>query len=451
MISIRIFLVVVLLATITLTLFLSALHGYRSSLRQADSLFDSKLSDTAHLLAITTTRTDNPADLTTSTAGPFAFQIWQEGVLLQHSMNVPHTPIARFTPGYQFSNFNNYRWRTFVHPVAGGRWIMTAERLDLRSSLAEAVILKSVVPVIASLPLLGLLVWFTVGYGLSPLHRLAAHLRDRRADDLSELPAERQPRELEQVIASTNDLLRRLEASFQREKRITSDAAHELRTPISALKVHLHNLERELPQGQQLNMGHLKKSVERMGRLIEQVLLLSRMAPEHYVANFSPLDLHALVQEQVARTYEQFEQRKQVVELDGESVWVSADTLAMESLVQNLLENACKYSPEQGRIHVTVTREHDQARLSVEDSGPGIPEELYERIFDRFYRLHGDQHSSGTVGSGLGLSIVRHIADLHRADIRLSRSAALGGLQVTVLLPAVSRGTAVTGTSGMHS
>lgn len=435
MISIRIFLVVVLLATITLTLFLSALHGYRSSMAQAHELFDMKLSDTAHLLAATTSGDDRDAGAATVTAGQFAFQVWVDGMLKQHSGNVPYTPIARLEPGYQYTNFNNYRWRTFAYRAARERWILTAERLDLRNELGEGIIVKSVLPLIASLPVLGLLVWVTVGYGLSPLHRLATRLRNKRIDDLSALPVERQPRELIQVISSTNDLLHRLEASFAREKRITSDAAHELRTPISALKVHLHNLERDLPPGHH-EVEQLKQSTERMGRLVEQMLLLNRVAPEQYVAEFRTQDLHALVQRHIADHYAQFEQRRQGVELRGSGAWVAGDAFALETLLLNLLDNACKYTPRGGQIRISVARHNGRVHLVVEDSGPGIPESQRERIFDRFYRLGGDQHASGVTGCGLGLSIVRHIADLHRAAVVLSRSADLGGLCVDTSFPA---------------
>lgn len=247
--SIRIFLVVVLLATITLTVFLSALHGYRSSMEEAQQLFDIKLSDTARLLAAT----GSPGRVSGQpipAASQFAFQVWQDGRMIQQSTNAPATPIAHFEPGYQYTNFSNYRWRVYAFPeTAGQRWVFTAERVDLRNELAEDIIMQSVLPVVATLPPLGLLIWLIVGYGLSPLRQLARQLHEKRADDLGALSVDRQPYELRQLVVSTNDLLRRLEASFTREKHFASDAAHELRTPISALKVHLHNLAQDLPEG----------------------------------------------------------------------------------------------------------------------------------------------------------------------------------------------------------
>jgi two-component system sensor histidine kinase QseC len=433
--SIRIFLVVVLLATITLTVFLSALHGYRSSMAEAQQLFDIKLSDTAHLLAATSA-TGLTQQRAITTAGQFAFQVWQDGRLIQHSANVPATPIAHFEPGYQHSNFNNYRWRIFAYPGSmPQRWVFTAERVDLRDKLAEDIIMESVLPVVASLPPLGLLIWLIVGYGLSPLRQLARQLRDKRADDLGALPVDRQPNELKQLIISTNDLLHRLEASFTREKYFASDAAHELRTPISALKVHLHNLAQDLPEGHH-DLQQVQQSVERMGKLIEQILTLNRTTPDLYMANFTAVDLHALIQNHIADNYSRFEEKNHSVELYGHPTFLQGDRFALQTLVQNLLDNACKYTPAGGQIRVSADTCNGNVVLIVEDSGPGIPDEQHERIFDRFYRIGGDQHNSGVIGCGLGLSIVQHIAELHHATITLQRSAALGGLSVSVTFPA---------------
>jgi len=433
--SIRIFLVVALLSTMTLTIFLSALHGYRASMSEAQTLFDTKLADAAQLLAVTYGR-HMPENGVRGTARQFAFQVWQDDVLGQHSENVPQTPIAHLESGYQYNNFGNYRWRTYVlNDALMNRWIITAERVDLRNELAEHVILKSVIPVVVALPLAGLLVWFVVGHGLSPLRRLAAHLRDKRADDLGPLPIEDQPRELLQVVASINDLLRRLGASFLREKRFAADAAHELRTPISAMKIHLHNLARDLPPGNH-NLQQLESATSRMHNVVEQVLALHRTAPDEIMMRFVPVDLHALVQDYIARKYAVFEERNLQLELDGQRACVTGDSFALETLVQNLLDNACKYTPAGGRIRVSVHERDTQVILRVQDSGPGIPADQHERIFDRFYRLGGDQHASGVVGCGLGLSIVRHVADLHQASITLGKSVFESGLSVSVSFPA---------------
>jgi two-component system sensor histidine kinase QseC len=430
--SIRVFLVVVLLATITLTVFVSALHGYRSSMEQAEQLFDLKLADAARLLDDSANR--YPAGVAPSTR-QFGFQVWENGVLQQRSVNVPETPISHFQPGYEYSNFDNFRWRTFALKVPGReRWIMTTEREDRRLELGEGIIQKSVLPVVLSLPVVGLLTWLIVGYGLSPLRQLAGRLHNKRATDLRALPLERQPRELLRLIRSINDLLQRLEASFERETRFASDAAHELRTPISVLKVHLHNLAHDLPSGHH-DLQMLVQATDRMGKVVEQVLSLNRIAPDRYQARFSRVDLHELVQQCIADHYALFDTRNQVIAMEGGPAELDGDSFDLLTLTHNLLENASKYTPDGGDIRVLVDRDDQGVRLVVEDSGPGIPEEQRQRIFDRFYRLGGDQHDSGVVGCGLGLSIVRQIAELHQASVSLARSGFPTGLRVTVQFP----------------
>jgi len=285
-----------LLAIMTLTVFLSALHGYRSSITEVQQLFDSGLQDKARLLAIT--GNGRPAGIEViDISEQYAFQVWQDGKILQRSSNTPMTAISNLQQGYQDVNIGRHRWRsyTWIDPSQNRRAV-AAERIDIRNVLAESVIMKSVMPVILTLPVAGLLIWLIVGYGLAPLRNLAAHLRSRRAEDLRPIPESRQPLELRQVIASTNDLFARLEASFSREQRFASDAAHELRTPISALKVHLHNMSKNLPAGDH-DLVQLQAAVDRMGSLVEQILALHRIAPDQYMARFREIDLYQLVRQ----------------------------------------------------------------------------------------------------------------------------------------------------------
>ena len=444
--SIRIFLVVVLLAIMTLIIFLAALHGYKSSVKEVQQLLDSELTDKAHLLAMT----GNGSDLTVevvSISGQYAFQVWQDGKLLQRSDNTPLTPVTNLEEGFQDVNFNSYRWRTFTwfDPVRNRRAI-TAERIDTRNMLAEGIILESVLPVVATLPVAGLLIWLVVGYGLAPLRNLAAHLGSRRAEDLRRIPETQQPVELMQVVTTTNDLLGRLEASFARERQFASDAAHELRTPISALKVHLHNLSKDLPAGHH-DMLQLQAAADRMGNLVEQILVLYRTTPDQYMARFRELDLYQLVQDIIISIYPEFESKNIRLELTGQGAIMRGDRFALETLVKNLLDNACKYTPAGGDVRVSVSTDSTAVRLQVEDSGPGVPAAHYRRIFDRFYREGGDQHQSGVVGCGLGLAIVNHIADLHEAAINVQASSFETGLSVSVEFPHASR----TATSGNRS
>ena len=442
--SIRVFLLVALLSTIILVNFVSALHGYRASMAEAQRLFDRQLATTARLL--TAMPQPETAAIVVGQTEDLAFQVWAgKERLLMRSANAPQESIAPFEEGYREVNFSGYRWRVFTDFAPERRgWVQVAERIDLRYRLADKMILESVLPILLGIPVAGLLIWLVVGRGLSSLRRLAEALKKKRAEDLSPLPLEEPPEELLPVVKSTNALLARLQASFDRERRFSADAAHELRTPISAIRVHAHNLELELRDLQcqrrsieQVpdSLEKLKGSVERMTHLVEQILDLYRTTPDHYPARFEPLDLYQLAREEIAESYAAFAAKNQSVELHGGAAPLFGDRFALAILLKNLLGNANKYTPEGGSIDVWARTEGERTILRVEDSGPGIPEAEYPRIFERFYRVGGDRHDTSVEGCGLGLSIVQHIAQLHHALIQLGKSVPGQGLSVRIDFP----------------
>lgn len=456
--SIRSFLVIVILSTITLMAFLTALNGYHDSMAKAEQLFDSGLIDKAHLLSIafssnpidgSSLKNENMNARTKKNIIPdiltkghiFAFQIWHNESLLLHSPQAPQVPIANFQQGFQDKNFLNHRWRIYsYYNKTSNLWIMTAERMDIRYVLAENIILETILPIVLMLPLLGILIWTIISYGLSPLRQLAKELGNKRADDLTPLAIDKQPVELIQVVNSTNDLFNRLKASFLREKRFASDAAHELRTPISAIKIHLHNLSHLIPSDEN-SFKQLTLAVDRMGHLVEQILNLNRTSTEQYSARFSSFDLYELAQEIIINEYDHFAEKNLKIALEGalegKRCQLQGDKFSLEILIQNLLTNAYKYTPEGGSVLVSVYPDKTDGKtniiLKVEDSGPGVPDDQYERLFDRFYRLNGDCHASGTMGCGLGLAIVQQIVELHHAKISLGHSSFPGGLLVQVI------------------
>jgi two-component system sensor histidine kinase QseC len=402
-------------------------------MRQAEILFDGQLESIATVLDELTVNESAAFDNPDDTA--IAFQIWQAGKLLQRSSNTPDTPVVPLVAGFRDGNFGGFRWRILTRPSsAGDGWIMVAERADIRFVLADQVLLQAVLPIVLGLPVIGLLIWGIVGRGLSPLSRLASQLREKRSDDLTALPTEAVPAELQQVIASTNALLGRLTSAFERERRFAADAAHELRTPISVLKVQTYNLAHELPAGSE-NLTTLTHGIERLHHLVEQILALYRNTPEQSLAEFVELDLNELVRDVIGANYEQFSQRNQQIELTGARSEIVGDRFALETMVQNLLSNASKYTPEGGRVQVTVSPDEQDILLRVEDSGPGIPETEYERVFERFYRVGQDRHGSTIPGCGLGLAIVKHIVELHNARMKLGGSKFSSGLAVNVLFP----------------
>ena len=433
--SILRFLVVVLVATITLINFLAALHGYRSSMAEAELLFDEQLADIAGVMTTMVAGSQQGA-ATALDNSSIAYQVWRNGVLESSSGNIPAEPITPFEPGYLDVNFAGFRWRTYTRYLQeSDHWLIVAERADMRFDVAESVIVESVLPIVLGLPLACLLTWIIVRRGLQPLSDLAQEMRVKRSDDLSPVTDTSPPRELAVLIASFNDLLARLDASFERERRFAADAAHELRTPVSVLKVELHNLldEAELYRPQ---LEHLAESVERMKHSVEQVLMFYRTTPEQFRGNFRELDLASIAREVVADLYPQLESRGQAIKVMADSAPMSGDSFTLQTLVSNLVENASKFSGEGGRIKVAVRPSADRVQLVVEDNGPGIPPEQHDRVFERFYRGEDGHQDSAAGGSGIGLAIVQHVADIHHAKIALEDSSFGTGLGVYIDFPA---------------
>ncbi|EGG99720.1 sensor histidine kinase [gamma proteobacterium IMCC2047] len=431
MTSIRVFLVVVILAVFTLFNFIAALRGYQSSMEKAELLFDQHLLETAKIIAnIHTENTANNIDHNSH----IAFQVWQNGQLMASSSNTPMQPIATLQSGFNYSNFDGYRWRTFAYRnLETSHWILVAERTDLRFTLAENVILESIFPVLVGLPVVGLLIWLIVSHGLRPLRRLANEMGSKQPTDLSPLSTQAPQQELAQIVASSNGLLERLETSLQREKQFASNAAHELRTPISTLKVQLYNIKQTLNQGTETDA--LEATAQRLEHIVEQILALYKNSPDQYNARFEKIELSELTEEVLAEESPYFDAKQQQLEFNGCEAYIMGDPFALKTLLKNLLSNANKYTPAEGCIKVSMTKLEDHLLLSIEDSGPGIDAKQRDRIFERFYRIDGDRHPSGEMGCGLGLAIVKHIVELHHATIQVTPSSFATGSAFKVLFP----------------
>ncbi len=432
--SIRTFLIVVLISTITLISFITALHGYRESLKQSKHLFEDHLQQQASILNSVFTINDNLNLKQSQKEIHNAYQIFDENkTLLVRTDNSPETAIAEFSNGFYESNFSGYRWHVYVMHT-NKNWILVAERDDMRQKLAESIIMEAVFPIIITIPLTGILVWFILGIGLRPIHNLALQLRSKEETDLTPIQIENTPMELKAMAISANDLLRRLENSFNREKRFNSDVAHELRTPIAALKIHLENLMANM-QSPDDTAIKLDAGVKRMSYLVEQMILLNRMIPDHYLAQFSNLVLNDVIRTVISELLDEINTKNQTIEFNGNHCTIYGDQFAIETLFKNILRNAIKYTPENGRLHIRISEDVNNTILQVIDNGPGIPESEYDRVFERFYRIGGDRHPANIKGCGLGLSIVKYIAELHDATITLGKSEYETGLMFSVSFP----------------
>ena len=281
--------------------------------------------------------------------------------------------------------------------------------------------------------MIGILVWGIVNIGLKPLKELAKHLDSREANDFSRLKANNYAQELTPIVRALNGLFERLNDAFEREKRFSADAAHELRTPLSALKINLHNLSKT--QNDNVSIESLKRTADRMEHSIEQLLSSHEVSIDSEARNFERINLYKAIQKIIVELYDQLSMKSQDIGLEGEDCFISGNPSSIAIMLRNLIDNASKYTPDHGSIKVTVGEQDNHAWLLIEDSGPGVDEEEYARVFDRFYRVGGDQNRSKVRGSGLGLSIVSDIAQTHDAQIVLSRSSQMGGLAIKISFP----------------
>ncbi len=456
--SIRRYLVLTLFAVLTLITFVAAIQGYKISMKRASHQFDRQLIILAEtLLVINSASTKNnenekaqhlvtPIDETNS----IAFQVWKKGVLTLKTDNAPNQVMTNqgfnqkannknnFTTGFSEDNFLGQRWRTYTaHNKQQQEWVIVAQPLNRRFILAQDVILSAVTPMIIAIVILSVLIYWVITQGLKPLRQLTYELSNKKANDLTPLSLTAANSELEPVIATLNQLFSRLNGAFERERHFASDAAHELRTPLSVLKINVHNVQRELVHDVE-SMDNLIGSVERMSNVIDQILNLNRTSPEQILLTSKVLNINSLIQSVISQYYGGIAQRQQSIELDSrDDLELVGNEFAIALLVQNLITNASKYTPVGGTIKVSTAgnNHNDEVTIVVEDSGPGIAESEYERVFDRFYRVGGDQHDSSVIGCGLGLAIVKHIAELHSATIILSRSTLLNGLKVSITFP----------------
>jgi two-component system, OmpR family, sensor kinase len=295
--------------------------------------------------------------------------------------------------------------------------------------LARGAALRVVIPLLLLLPVLGAAIVGVVKSGLLPLQRIAVEVQRRDVHSLTPIAVTSLPQEVAPLVLELNRLLIRLHSAFQAQRAFIADAAHELRSPLTAVRLDLQLLDRAPDAAaRQEARANLGAAVERTIHLLEQLLTLARNEPREEPGDLSPIALETAAAEGVADTHALALARGIDLGLDAEpDVRVLGDRDALRTLVRNLVDNAVRYTPAGGRVQVRAVKTSQGAVLEVTDSGPGIPAADRERVFDRFYR----RASAPQGGSGLGLAIVKAIADRHGARVTLA-DAPGGGLQVTV-------------------
>ncbi|MBH0019835.1 sensor histidine kinase N-terminal domain-containing protein [Pseudoalteromonas sp. SWXJ133] len=433
--SIRKRLTLILLSMMVLTCFLALVKGYQKSMHHGENLLDNELKIVAGVLIEQPLTLSTNAVQVSNNSAQLLYQIWQNNNLLSGSSSLTNNQIS-FSEGFQTANVAGQRMRVFVMSK-NTRKVIVAEPMAKRFELAEAVILSAMLPMLWAVPLLAIFISFFVKYALAPLTRLSKQLASRQANDFTPINWQVTDEEIKPVINRLNDLFKRVETAYLRERFFASDAAHELRTPLSSLKINVHNLankQSNLQDHQELQA--MSQGINRLSNIVEQMLILGRTQPEQWQKQFSEQSLLTITQQAVSEQYDKIDEKNQTISLEGDDFVINGDEFTLTTLISNLLSNAIKYTPSNGQIIIKLASSNNDYSWQIDDSGAGMTEEQKDRIFNRFYRVGGDQHPSGEQGAGLGMAIVQHIIAIYDAKIHLANSS-LGGLTVKVTFTGV--------------
>lgn len=358
----------------------------------------------------------------------FVIQSWDEGGdrIYQSRADrfVPKQPVV----GYATVALDDGNWRIYSLKN-DDQSIQIAQKISARRDRAMALALNTLWPIILFSILLLIAVWWFVTAALDPLIRVGHDLAERNADSLAPIDSQGVPREVIPLITELNYLLARLEHALQTQQQFLADAAHELRSPITALKLQVQTLERARDDTTRASaIQRLLGGIDRSSRLVEQLLSLARQDPLAHTFNPAVFSLTECIELAVADVTPFAQSRRIVVELPPlPSIDTHGDSENIRIMVRNLLDNAVRYSPLDGQVEVVMENNVHGIILKIRDSGSGIPEEDQGRIFNRFFRLPG----TGTIGTGLGLAIVKAVADRHRIRITL-RNRPGSGLEISL-------------------
>lgn len=432
--SLRIRLLILLGAAIVAATAVQFAASFRAAMQEANDLFDYHMEQIA--LALQDSAYQQPSWYKSSSSDEmagfdFVIQIWtDDGVRVYQSRSYRTLP-ERGELGYSNVTLDNGNWRMYG-VQKGSRVIQVAQKLETRRDRAISLAMHSLWPSIPVSLLLFAAAWWVVSASLEPLNRIGRDLATRNADSLDPVDARGVPKEVSLLVAELNSLLSRMALALQAQQRFVADAAHELRSPLTALKLQVQTLARAKDETARTQaVARLKGGVDRASRLVEQLLALARQDPQAETAEMSLVSLPACI-EQAAGDVAPIALTRHIVLEYGAFTHaeIMGDGEGLRILIRNLLDNAVRYAPEQGRVRIDLATDGASARLTIQDSGTGIPEESRDRIFDRFYRVPGTSPS----GSGLGLAIVKAIAERHEATVELGE-AELGGLSVSVSFP----------------
>lgn len=445
--SIRYFLLISLLLSITIASAINGIGNYLLDEKVIQPYLDSQLIRISSLIKILNESTVDTPEVKNHVikllqeSQPinrkrFIFQVWtHNGKLGMHSSGQQEISFQNAPAGFSDKIIKDDDWRIYSEydPTTNSK-LVVAELYNLRRELTDDIARSNANILLITYPVFGLLVWFIISFALRSITRVTSEISNRASTFLEPVQLTQIPLEIKPLVAELNRLFIRLKLAFERNKRFAADAAHELRTPLAALKTHLQvALKSDNEADQKKAFQKVLESVDRSSHVVAQLLTLSRLGEEEALTDVKPFNLHRLATEILAYLAPHALEKNIDIELadpPDEPTIMGNDT-AVGILIRNVVDNAIRYTPPGGEVRISIIDTGTQIILRVCDSGMGIPAELRERVFERFYRILGTKSS----GSGLGLAIVSQIAALHHANISLATPPNGTGLQFDVAFP----------------
>ena len=414
--------------------------------QETNEVFDDALEEAGYMIMAATTDWDErrlaapPGPGRAARKADMQYQVVVDGRVLQRTADAPAQPFTvgvGDSHGFADAEADGRRWRVFVvrdetrrvEVQVGQR---AADRFEILEELAEHLW----PPVLGMLALLALVCWLLIGRVLKPLRRTAAAIAAKTPDDLAQVATAGQPREVLPIVQALNGVLGRLDSALQAERRFTADAAHELRTPLAGLHMHVQLLQRQHPQPElAAPFQKLRQDIARVTALVDSLLMLARLDPlARTQLAAQPVALEPLLERLLAAHAPEAQRRGIGLSLRCTLDAVQADPAMLEIALRNLVDNALRYCPHGSRVEIEAAPHAGVGRIAVRDDGPGVDDASRRRLAERFFRVLGQ----GQAGSGLGLSIVKRIADLHGAALGFGDGLAGRGLGVVLDFPAAA-------------
>ena len=439
--SVRLTLLALLLAGLAFVWIAAAVATVLEVDGELEEVFDAHLAQTASLLLMRIGGREDDDEIDTEHAPRLhkyakrlSFQVWERGTRLRlRSAGAPDTRFSETEHGFSTVTESGRAWRVFSQWDPEGKvLVQVRDAMRDRRHVIVDIVKALAKPLLFAVPLLALFVWLAAGRAFRPLARVTDEIARRDPTRLAPIEGE-VPVEIAPLVERLNALLARVRVSLEGERRFASDAAHELRTPLAALRAQLQVAQGAGDEaGRGRALGQALAAAERTTRVVEQLLTLARLEHHAWRESAAAFDLHEVAREAIAGRADQAGAKRIALSLEGAAKTFATGHEGLAAIaLGNLLDNAIRYSPPDSAVMVAVSREGKHACVRVRDEGPGIPKGRREAVLRRFTRLD----DSGEEGSGLGLSIVSRIAELHGTPLALADAPAGRGLEATLRFP----------------